>query len=65
MDVRVRGDVRQEIHNRNPERSRCGRGGWHSVPRGRESQITALGDWAGGRLGARCTIMGIALERSL
>ena len=65
MDVRVREGVHPEIHNRNPARNRCGRGAWHSVPRGRESQITASDDWAGGTLGAKCTIMGIALERSL
>lgn len=62
MDVRVREDVHQEIHNRNPARNRRGRGAWHSVPRGRESQITASDDWAGGMLGAKCTIMAIAPE---
>jgi hypothetical protein len=35
------------------------------VPRGRESRITASDDWAGGMLGAKCTIMAIALERLL
>jgi hypothetical protein len=63
MDVRVREDVHLEIHNHNPARNRRGRGGWHSVPPGRESQITASDDWAGGMLGAKCTIMAIALER--
>lgn len=62
MDVRVREDVHQEIHNRNPARNRCGRGAWHSVPRGRGSQITASNDWASGKLGAKYTIMAIALE---
>lgn len=65
MDVRVQEDVHQEIHNRNPARNRRGRGGWHSVPRGRESQIRASGDWAGGTSGAKCRIMGIVLERIL
>ena len=63
--VRAREDVHQEIHNRNLARNKRGRGGWHSVPRGHESQITAWGDWAGGMLGAKCTIMVIALERLL
>jgi hypothetical protein len=63
MNVRVREDVHQEIHNYNPVMNRRGRGAWHSVTRGRESQITALDDWAGGMSGAKCTIMGIALER--
>jgi hypothetical protein len=65
MDVRVREDVHQEIHNRNPARNRRGRGEWHSVPRGRESQITTSDDWAGGMLGAKCKIMGIELEQLL
>ena len=65
MDVRVREDVHPEIHNCNPARNRRGRGAWHSVPRGRESQITASDDWIGGMLGAKYTIMGIALERLL
>jgi hypothetical protein len=65
MDVRVREDVHREIHNRNLGRNRCGRGAWHSVPQGRESQITASDDWAGGMSGAKCTIMAIALERLL
>ncbi len=64
-DIRVREDVHQEIYNRNLGRNRHGRGEWHSVLRGRESQITVSDDWAGGKLGAKCTIMGIALERLL
>ena len=65
IDVRVREDVHQEIHNRNPARNRRGRGAWHSVPQGRESQITTSDDWEGGMLGAKCTITAIALERLL
>jgi hypothetical protein len=62
MDVRVQEDVHQEIHNHNLTRNRCGRGAWHSVPRRRESQITASDNWAGGMLGAKCTIVAIVLK---
>jgi hypothetical protein len=62
MNVQVQEGVHQETHNYNPARNRRGHGVWHSVPRGRESQIAASDDWAGGMLGAKCTIMGIALE---
>lgn len=65
MDVRVREDVHQEIHKRNPARNRRGRGGLHSVPRVRESRVRVSDDWADGMLGAKCTTMGIALERLL
>jgi len=65
MDVRAREDVHLEIHNRNQVRNRRGRDAWHSVPRGRASQIMASGDWAGGMLAVRCTIMVIAQERLL
>lgn len=65
MNVRVQEDVHQEIHNYNPVRNRRERGAWHSVPRGRESQIAESDDWAGGMLGAKCTTMRIALERLL
>jgi hypothetical protein len=65
MDVRVREDVHQGIHKRNPARNRRGRGALHSVLRVRESQIRASDDWAGGMLGAKCTIMVIALEQPL
>ena len=65
MDVRVQGDVHQERHSCSPARNRRGRGVWHSVPRGRESQTMASDDWADGMLGAKYTIMAIALERLL
>jgi hypothetical protein len=65
MDIRAREDVHQEIRNRNRARNRRGRGGWHSVPLGHASQITASDDWAGGMLAARCTITAIALELPL
>jgi hypothetical protein len=62
MDVQVREGVHQEIHNHNPAMIRRGRGAWHSVPRGCESRTTVLDSWAGGMLGAKCTIMAIALK---
>ena len=44
MNVQAQEDAHQEIHNHNPARNRRGRGAWHSVPQGRESQKATSDD---------------------